>query len=129
MEFGELTVTAAELPKIERKRVPAENPFLPHVKSSYEQKSGLSVTVEAFKAKAAVNFIRRAAETLELGVRVVVQDSRGQKKSAEQIKNAEEKKSNTAWTVLFEAKDKRNYPARKTESDAAEQAPEETPTA
>jgi len=109
-----LSATPAELPKAEggRGRKVKNNPFVAWVRESYADGNGRQVVVPGANAKEAAYLIRSAANDLGLGVRVVVQDSKGNKLDAKAVAGLAEKGSKANVTVLFQGKDKRSYSRR-----------------
>lgn len=80
-DFEALEVKPAELPSQQRAAKP--NPFEPRLAESYAEwtadhdKGGRQVTVPVKHAKALTNMIRRAADKLEIGSRIVIEDPKG----------------------------------------------------
>jgi len=109
-----LSAAPAELPKAEggRGRKVKDNPFVAWVRESYADGTGRQVVVPGANAKEAAYLIRSAANDLGLGVRVVVQDSKGNKLDAKTVAGLAEKGSKANVTVLFQGKDKRSYSRR-----------------
>lgn len=72
-DFSTLTVEETELPGVRRGRTRhiEHNPFLGPVGDSYNDGKGRAVKVPNEHYKTTENLIRRAAEDLEIGVRVV----------------------------------------------------------
>lgn len=109
-----LSAAPAELPKAEggRGRKVKDNPFVAWVRESYADGNGRQVVVPGANAKEAAYLIRSAANDLGLGVRVVVQDNKGNKLDAKAVAGLAEKGSKANVTVLFQGKDKRSYSRR-----------------
>lgn len=80
-DFSTLAPEVAELPKQNRDAKP--NPFVDYLAESYAEwsednsKGGRKVTVPAAHATEVRNLIRRAADGLNIGSRVVLLDSKG----------------------------------------------------
>lgn len=76
-DFSALAVQDASqdaLPAIQRKREQKPNPLELPVKDSYEHDKVKQVNVPEAQVKHAVNLIRRAANKMKIGVRVVTND-------------------------------------------------------
>lgn len=121
-----LSAAPAELPKAEggRDRKVKDNPFTNWVRESYNDGQGRSVTVSGANAKEACYLIRSAANDLGLGVRVVAQNSKGDKLDAKTVADMAEKGSTAKVKILFQGKEKRQYTPRGSAPVA-----ESTPTA
>lgn len=94
--------TGVEMPS--RKRQTADNPFVQHVKDSYEYDDARAVTVASANAKRVVSLIRRAADSLstpDQGVGVSIF----------------EEVNGDQTTITFAARERR---ARKTKEETAE---------
>jgi hypothetical protein len=82
----------------QRKRQTADNPFMAHVKDSYEYDDARAVTVDNGNAKRVVALIRRAADAHGVGVSI------------------HEEINGDATTITFAARERR---ARKAKDDTA----------
>lgn len=102
LDLTALVPTDATLPSTAREGKYKDNPFEAWLADSYENKTGKSVTVPAANVKEVQYLIRRAADTLKIGSRVVVQNGKGETLDREAIKTA---KGNL--TVLFAGKDRK----------------------
>lgn len=100
LDLSSLAPQAAELPKVEREK--RDNPFTTWLATSYENDgAGQKVTVPAANASEVEYLIRRAANELGIGSRVVVQQ-KGKTLDKDERKNA---RGNV--DVLFAAKDRK----------------------
>ncbi len=113
-----LSVETAALPeKVAREKKIKDNPFTAWLSESYADRSGRSVTVPVANVREVQNLIRYAANDLNIGARVVVQDSRGNVLDKNKITELVEKGSTAKVKVLFQGQDKRKYSPRKPKND------------
>lgn len=116
-DFSAVQVEDATLPKGERAKRIGPNPFTEVVAQSYESKTGKQVSVPAGDAvKQATAFLRRAADDLGCGVRIVYRNSKGQTLKYDAAKDS---KSKGNVTILFQGKDRKQRKA-KDEAPASE---------
>lgn len=109
-----LSVETAALPeKVAREKKIKDNPFTAWLSESYADRSGRAVTVPVANVREVQNLIRYAANDLNIGARVVVQDSRGNVLDKNKITELVEKGSTAKVKVLFQGQDKRKYSPRK----------------
>lgn len=102
LDLSTLAPVNAEVPSQQRERRVKDNPFVAWLADSFENKTGKSVTVPAANVGEVEYLIRRAADELKIGARVVVQDSKGNTLDKDAKRNA---KGNL--TVLFAGKDRK----------------------
>ena len=123
--LSSLSVETAALPESHagRNRKVKDNPFVEWVQGSYSDKTGRSVTIPGANVKEACYLIRSAASTLGLGVRIVVQNGKGETLDRDAINKLAESNSKAQTKVLFQGKDKRAY-QRKNGENGAETAAE-----
>jgi hypothetical protein len=109
----------AALPTVERPggRNLEDNPFVGWVQDSFNDGAGRKVVVDGAKAKEVASLIRSAANALGLGVRIVTQDSKGNKLDSDAVKALADSGSKAKTSVLFQGKPKRKY-SRKAEPEA-----------
>lgn len=110
LDLTSLVPTDAEVPATQRERKHRDNPFVAWLADSYEHSTGKSVTVPAANVGEVEYLIRRAADEIGCGARVVVQNSKGETLDKDAKKSA---KGNL--TVLFMGKDRKS---RKSSTDA-----------
>ena len=67
LDFASLTVEDADRPKVTRNRKTQDNPFLPLLAETYENKTGKAVTVPSANAGQVKYLIRAAADELGIG--------------------------------------------------------------
>lgn len=113
--FDNLKVETAALPKVTRTRETGPNPLTDHVSASFAEGAGKSFNLPGENARKAVGYLRSAAQSLGVGIRIVVQDKSGNVLDTAAIKALYVGKSKAHVTVMFEAKTKRKY-TPKTES-------------
>lgn len=77
LDLTALVPTEAVVPKSTRETKHRDNPFVQWLAESFESSTGKSVTVPAANAGEVEYLIRRAADELSIGARVVVQDGKG----------------------------------------------------
>ena len=87
---------------MQRERKHRDNPFVAWLAESYDKGTGKSVTVPAANVGEVQYLIRRAADEIGCGSRVVVQNSKGETLDRDAQKSA---KGNL--TVLFQGKDRK----------------------
>jgi hypothetical protein len=102
LDLSTLAPQDAEVPSQQRERKHKDNPFVQWLADSYANQTGKSVTVPAANAGEVEYLIRRAADELGIGARVVVQNSKGETLDKDARKSA---KGNL--TVLFAGKDRK----------------------
>lgn len=112
-DFSALSVADTELPAIERGRTSqlAENPFIPWVQESYTNSKGKAVKVPNAQVSRTEYLIRKAAESLGIGVRVVVSLTKEEREKAGPTKHV---------TVSFQGQKKRAYAPRPRKNATAE---------
>ena len=121
--FNDLTPEIAELPAIKRERASGPNPFKDMLAASFADGKGRAVTIPAEHVADAQRLIRRAADSLNIGARIILDNGRKDFKcTPDVVKEWAEKKSQAKVKVMFEGKERR---ARKTKAKAEEQV--ETP--
>lgn len=113
-DFGSVSVEDAELPKATRARRTGPNPFTEPLAASYESKTGKAVTVPGKAVKDANSHLRRAANDLNIGVRIVFQNSKG-----ETLKYDAAKDSKGNVTIKFQGQDRKQRKQSDSATDAA----------
>lgn len=142
-DFGTVAVKTAELPADSRGRkskYDGPNPFSVPLAESYEAweqnqngsnvQAGRQIRVPGSAVMDAVYLLRRASNDLNIGVRIVVQDSQGKRVEA---KPESFKKANGEWkaaqfTVLFQGKNRKQKKEDTEETPDVPEADEDGPT-
>lgn len=133
--FDGLKAEVTELPAITRDRGTGFNPFKQMLADSYADNKGRQVVIPAEAVAEAQRLIRRAADQLKIGSRIVIDNGKKDFKCTPDIvKEWAEKKSKAQITVKFQAQDRRERKARAKKETPAEipaevpaEVPEETP--
>lgn len=109
LDLSTLAPTAAELPKQERQH--RDNPFVAWLTESFENdNAGRKVTVPAANVSEVEYLIRKAAQDLNIGSRVVVQ------KNGKTLDKDARKSATGSVDVLFSAKNRKQRKAKDTDS-------------
>lgn len=120
LNFDSLDVVVTDLPEITGRgggRPTKDNPFTNMVSESFADGRGRGITVERKDVAEAVSLIRRAAASIQLGVRVVLTDARNNVVKIDDIETLGEKQK---VKVLFQGKEKRKMTRKKkTDQDNA----------
>lgn len=102
LDLTALAPVDAEVPAMQRERKHRDNPFVAWLAESYEKGTGKSVTVPAANVSEVEYLIRRAADDIGCGARVVVQNAKG-----ETLDKDAKKSARGNLTVLFMGKDRK----------------------
>lgn len=113
--FDNLAAEVTELPGQTRVRHEGPNPFKELLTASYTDRKGRKVTLPAEHVSEAQRLIRRAADQLNIGARIVVDNGKKDFKcTPEIVKEWADKKSQAKVTVMFEAKERRVHKKKET---------------
>lgn len=105
--FENLTAEVATLPGVTRNS-DAPNPFKEMLSASFADGQGRAVTIPAESVAEAMRLIRRAAEQLKIGARIVVDTGKkGERPTPAQVQEWADKKSKVKIRVLFQGKERR----------------------
>lgn len=115
LDLSTLAPETVDLPAVQRERAHRDNPFVQWLAETYESGTGRKVTVPAANRSEVEYLIRRAADELGIGARVVVQNSKG-----ETLSNNDSKKAARGnVTVMFQGKQRKARKATEPESTDA----------
>lgn len=128
LNFDSINVEVADLPEVPGRggggRPAKDNPFTPMLSESFADGRGRGITVERKDVKEAVYLLRRAAQSIEIGVRIVLTDAKGNVVAPADIENLSERQK---VRVLFQGKEKRKLTRKpKTQTDSGNSVSDDT---
>lgn len=118
-DFSAVSVETAELPEITRPRAEQPNPFAAPLADSYSTKTGRAVTLPKSQVPAAERMLRRAADKMNIGCRIVRASKDGKSMTAEDFEKAGDQRQ---IRLMFQGQDRRNYTPRKSKNETSEKS-------
>lgn len=106
-DLSSLSVADATMPKGSRSSVTTNSPFPAFMQDSKDRGVGKSVTVPASQVKRVVYLIRAAANDMQIGSRIVTQDTNGATLDKDALAALIKSNPNASVVVLFAAKNRK----------------------